>query len=586
MNILIVHNYYQIPGGEDTVVANEKKLLEDYGHRVTLYTRNNCELKQMPLIRKLALPITTIFNPRTYTDIRDIIREQKIEIIHVHNTLNLISPSVYYAAFSRKIPVVQTIHNFRMLCPGATFYRDGHICEDCLEKGLKCAIKHGCYRGSRLQTLGCVISMKLHRMTGIYRKLNYICLTEFNKEKLLKLKQIKEDTVYVKPNFTFDVEEKKERGEFYLYIGRIEEIKGVALLIEAFSKMSGKKLVLAGTGSELEIYKKAVEERGLTNIEFKGFMEKENLAGLLKYAKAVIVASQWYEAFGMIITEAFACRTPVIVGDIGNVGDLVEDGVDGVKFQYDSSNALVEAVERFEQLDAVTLGENAYRKYRERFSADSNYKGTEEIYRSISGGYDRDEESLTVRLKTKNRERVSRYVFVGRIESLKGIELLLQAWKQVEKNQGEDAPKLMVCGMGPMEEWCKDYIEINDLKTVEMRGFVPNGEIRRILAESRALILPTQWYEGFPMAILEAYSVGIPVICSDLGNAGSMVVEGVTGLKFRYDSSEDLAYKISLLEDRPFTVSREMVRQYSASANYLQLMEIYRDAVSRVSGSE
>lgn len=177
-------------------------------------------------------------------------------------------------------------------------------------------------------------------------------------------------------------------------------------------------------------------------------------------------------------------------------------------------------------------------------------------------------------------------MFVGRIESLKGIELLLQAWKQVEKNQGEDAPKLMVCGMGPMEEWCKDYIEINDLKTVEMRGFVPNGEIRRILAESRALILPTQWYEGFPMAILEAYSVGIPVICSDLGNAGSMVVEGVTGLKFRYDSSEDLAYKISLLEDRPFTVNREMVRQYSASANYLQLMEIYRDAVSRVSGSE
>ena len=195
-------------------------------------------------------------------------------------------------------------------------------------------------------------------------------------------------------------------------------------------------------------------------------------------------------------------------------------------------------------------------------------------------------ESLTVRLKTKNRKRVSRYVFVGRIESLKGIELLLRAWKQVEKNQGDDAPKLMDCGIGPMEEGCKDYKEINDIKTVEIRGFVPKGEIRRILAEFRALILSTQWYEGFSVTILEAYGVGIPVICSDLGNAGSMVVEGDTGLKFRYDSSENLAYKIILLEDSPFMVSREMVRRYSASSNYLQLMEIYRDVVSRESGRE
>lgn len=586
MNILIVHNHYQIPGGEDTVVANEKKLLEDYGHRVTLYTRNNCELKQMPFFRKLALPFTTIFNPRTYMDIRDMIRKQKIEIVHVHNTLNLISPSVYYAACSRKVPVVQTIHNFRMLCPGATFYRDGHICEDCLEKGLKCAVKHGCYRGSRLQTLACVISMKLHRMTGIYRKLNYICLTEFNKEKLLKLKQIKEGRVYVKPNFTFDIEEKKERGEFYLYIGRIEEIKGVALLIEAFSRMPEKKLVLAGTGSEVHTYKDAAAERGLVNIEFTGFKEREKLAGLLKYAKAVIVASQCYETFGMIIAEAFACRTPVIVGDIGNIGGLVEDGVDGVKFQYDSSDALVEAVERFEQLNAVTLGENAYRKYRERFAANSNYKGLEEVYRSISGGHGSETESLTFRLESKNREHVSRYVYVGRIEKLKGIDLLLRAWKQVEDNQEVNAPLLIVCGMGPMEEWCKNYIEINGLKTVEMRGFVPNEEIRRILAESRALILPTQCFEGFPMTILEAYGVGIPVICSDLGNAGSMVVEGVTGLKFRYDDLEDLADKIRMFEDRPFTVKRETGRQYSASTNYLQLMEIYKDAVSRESRRE
>lgn len=172
-NILIVHNYYQIPGGEDTVVANEKKLLEENGHKVVLYSRNNYELKEMSTLQKVMLLFTTVFNPRTYRDIKHLIKTERIDIIHVHNTLNLISPAVYYAARAMKVPVVQTVHNFRLLCPGATFYRDGHICEDCVLKGLMCPVN------SRLQTLACVISTKIHRMTGIYGKINYICLTEF-----------------------------------------------------------------------------------------------------------------------------------------------------------------------------------------------------------------------------------------------------------------------------------------------------------------------------------------------------------------------------------------------------------------------
>ncbi|MCD8197553.1 MAG: glycosyltransferase [Lachnospiraceae bacterium] len=208
--VLIVHNYYQIPGGEDTVVANEKKLLEDHGHTVVFYSRNNSELKVMSLVQKLSLPFATIFNFRTYREVKKIIREQHIDIVHVHNTLSLISPSVYYAAFSCKVPVVQTIHNFRLLCPGALFYREGHICEDCVKNGLLCAVKHGCYRGSKLQTLICVTNTKIHRMLGTYRKLNYICLTEFNKEKLLQLNRpgkkqiINPAQIYIKPNFTFE----------------------------------------------------------------------------------------------------------------------------------------------------------------------------------------------------------------------------------------------------------------------------------------------------------------------------------------------------------------------------------------------
>lgn len=383
-NILIVHNYYQIPGGEDTVVANEKKMLEDQGHKVVVYSRNNSELKKMSKLQKLTLPFITVFNLRTYRDIKKLIKTEQIDIVHVHNTLNLISPSVYYAARVMKVPVVQTIHNFRLLCPGATFYRDGHICEDCVKNGLWCAVKHGCYRNSKLQTLACVINTKIHRMTGIYGRLNYICLTDFNKEKLLQLKQIKADRVYVKPNF-------------------------------------------------------------------------------------------------------------------------------------------VEAP-------------------------------TDEI--------------ITY------EEREDQFVFAGRLDKLKGVDILFEAWKQM----GATAPKLVVCGTGPMEEWCKDFLKNNPECDIEMKGFVPNKEAKKLIANSKALLLPTQWYEGFPMTIVEAYSVGTPVIVSDLGNTDSLVIEGITGEKFKADLLDELVQAVKRLDeykDIYQTTFQQYKKLYTEFANYECLMKIY-----------
>lgn len=378
-NILIVHNYYQIPGGEDTVVANEKGMLEEYGHKVILYSRSNAELKELSMLKKLILPVTTIFNPKTYKEIKRLIKTEDIEIVHVHNTLNLISPAVYYAARAMHIPVVQTIHNFRLLCPGATFYKDGHICEDCVKYGLKCAVKYSCYRGNRIQTLACVISTWFHRMTGIYGKINYICLTEFNKNKLLKLKQVKSNQVFIKPNFTYEPINKNETADIYLFIGRIEEIKGLPILLEAFKKMPNRYLKVAGTGTKFEEYK----QRKSNNIEFLGYLQRNEIQQLLRRTKAVVVTSQWYETFGMIVVEAFASGVPVIVGDIGNVGGLVDDGINGVKFKYDSSDALVSAVERFESLDHELLCKNAYRKYKEYFNKERNYEMLQKIYDEV-----------------------------------------------------------------------------------------------------------------------------------------------------------------------------------------------------------
>lgn len=379
-NILIVHNYYQTPGGEDTVVANEKRMLEDHGHKVILYSRDNSEIKHRSKIRKLLLPITTIFNPRTYREIKSLIKSEKIEIVHVHNTLNLISPAVYYAALKCKIPVVQTVHNFRLLCPGATFYRDGHICEDCVEHGLRCSVKHSCYRDSKLQTLVCVINTKIHRMTGIYGKINYICLTEFNKEKLLQLKQIKTDRVFLKPNFSFLNPIKNCTQKYYLFIGRIETIKGIDVLLKAFCQMPDKELIVAGTGTKLEVSEKLLEANGISNITLVGFQSRGDIDKLLSNAKALIVPSQWYETFGMVIVESFSSGIPVIVGNIGNIGDLVEEYRTGIHFEYDSSDSLIEAVNRFESVHDIDWRKNTLNEYHSKYSPERNYEMLKTVY--------------------------------------------------------------------------------------------------------------------------------------------------------------------------------------------------------------
>ena len=382
--ILIVHNYYQIPGGEDTVVANEKKLLEEHGHHVILYTRHNEELKSLSKVEKILLPFSTIFNYKTYKDVKRIIRTEKIDILHVHNTLNLISPSVYYAAFSCGIPVVQTIHNFRLLCPGAAFYRSGHVCEDCVSKGLVCAVKHKCYRESTLQTLACAISMWIHRAIRTYEKLNYICLTEFNKEKLLNLKQIKKENVYVKPNFVEapdDNEINEDRKKQIIYAGRLDKLKGVDFLLKAWHKLedSEMKLIICGMGPLEKWCKDYIKYHQLDNVEMRGFVSNKEVKEMLSESAALILPTQWYEGFPMTILEAFSVGTPVLGSAIGNVGDLIKEHVNGSRFSAADENDMLYAIKNLD-----VSYKTVFEYYQRNYSAESNYRILADIYEKVS----------------------------------------------------------------------------------------------------------------------------------------------------------------------------------------------------------
>ncbi len=379
--VLIVHNYYQFPGGEDTVVENEKKNLEDNGHKVFLYTRSNSELKTFKGWKKLLLPFNTIFSIKTYMQVSKIIKTKNIDIIHVHNTLNLISPSVYYAAFYHKIPVVQTIHNFRLLCPAATFYRSQRICEDCIDKGLGNAIKYKCYRNSRIQTLACVINLYIHRMLGTYKKLNYICLTDFNKSKLLKFSGINENRIFIKPNFVVEnhwqVVPYKSRKNQFVFAGRIDDIKGIKTLLVAWKKMGNlnSELIICGSGPQEKWCQNYINENKMENVKMLGFVSNQEVKQIISNSKAVIFPTQWYEGFPMVIVEAYSVGTPVIGSDIGNVNSLIIDHLTGHKFKHNSPDALVEAVEKIGDMVDSTK-----KNHEKNYTSEKNYNFLLKIY--------------------------------------------------------------------------------------------------------------------------------------------------------------------------------------------------------------
>ena len=387
--ILQVHNFYQIPGGEDVVVRNEKRLLEEHGHKVYTYYRSNAELKEGSRFGKLFVPFTAIYSFKTVREVKKLIKEYQIDIVHVHNTLTMVSPSVFYAAFSCHVPIVQTLHNFRMLCPAGSFFRDNVICEECVQGGLKCAVKHKCYRNSKLQSFVSAAVLKVHRVLGTYRKVNFICLTEFNRNKLLALGDIVDaKKIFIKPNFTFaegiEPSNAPEQEEYYLFAGRVEALKGVDIAIKAFEQIPDRKLYIAGTGPMMDEMQAYVKEHNIQNVKFLGYLQKEDMTEKFYHAKAVIMTSQCYEAFAMTIAEAYSYGVPVIAGRVGNMEGMVQEGVTGVKFTYNSSSDLAEKVKEFEQLDRVTLKENAREFYQERLRPEDNYQKLMEIYESIS----------------------------------------------------------------------------------------------------------------------------------------------------------------------------------------------------------
>ena len=386
MKLLIVHNHYQLSGGEDVVVAAEQSLLRDRGHEVILYRRNNEEFKEGGLRSSLAVGLQTTWAFRSYREICRLLETHRPELAHFHNTFPLVSPSAYYACAEAGVPVVQTLHNNRLICPAATFLREGRVCEACLGKSIPWpGVVHACYRGSRSATVATVTMLCVHRALNTWRnKVQvYIALSDFARNKFIE-GGLPAERIVVKSNFTSRPPLTRNRyGDFALYVGRLSPEKGCKLLSLAWQSLQTKiRLQIAGDGPLLDFLKKQKAIADQEHVELLGLCSAEKVNELMCDAKFLVVPSILYEGFPMVVVEAFSCGLPVIASRLGSLAEIVQDGRTGLLFTPGDPQDLAAKVEwAYAHPDKMEeMGRAARREYESKYTAEVNYRILLRIY--------------------------------------------------------------------------------------------------------------------------------------------------------------------------------------------------------------
>lgn len=389
MKILLVHNKYQQPGGEDVVFEQERKLLEGAGHKVAVYCRSNDEINGYSGLQRLTLIRNTVSSEASRREVLAVLRREEPEVVHIHNTFMVISPSIYSACREAGVPVVQTLHNYRLLCPAANFFRDGHVCEECTERGVWQGVKYGCYRGSRGATATVALMLTVHRQRHTYSDLvdRFIALSDFARSKFIA-GGLPGERIEVKPNFVDpDPGERKASGGYAVFVGRLSDEKGLETLVAAWGRLGNRvPLVIVGDGPVGPALKTQAEKSGV-NISFRGRLPRSEAQHVVKGSSFMVLPSECYENFPMGMVEAFACGVPVICSRLGALQELVDDGRTGLHFIPGSPEHLAERVqwawahaERMRE-----MGKEARKDFEKRYTAEKNYSMLMDIYRTTIG---------------------------------------------------------------------------------------------------------------------------------------------------------------------------------------------------------
>lgn len=386
--VLIVHNYYKQPGGEDVVVSAEQSLLVANGHDVRLATVDNHAIQASPW-RTVKAALETAYAPWGGKWLARYLRDFRPDVVHVHNFFPRLTPAVYDACTAAGVPVIQTLHNFRLTCASPYLYRNGSICEDCIGGSPYRAALHGCYRGSRLGSLAVARMIDVHRRQDTWNSkvTRFIALTEFAKGKFVAA-GVRPEHIVVKPNFVTDRgtpdsgHEHEEVRCGALYVGRLSAEKGIATLLEAWRALK-VPLVIAGDGP----LRVMVDRFSHNSIRNAGQLSAEEVAASMRSAAFLVMPSEWYETFGLVIVEAFCQGLPVIASRLGAMAELVEDGMTGLLFTAGDAADLAAKVcwASTHPLEMRVMGRNARLVYTQRYTPDENYRKLREIYQGVVG---------------------------------------------------------------------------------------------------------------------------------------------------------------------------------------------------------
>jgi len=387
MKIILVHNSYQQHGGEDVVFDQETELLRRHGHQVVVYRRSNSELDAYSGFRRVALAKRAIWASDTRDEMASLIQREKPELAHVHNTFLMISPSVYSACRDAGVPVVQTLHNYRLLCPEANLMRNEETCDQCVRGSLLHSVIHSCYRDSRPSTAVLALMLGVHRVRQTWARMVdcYIAPSEFAAQKFVE-GGLPAQKLVVKPNFVHpDPGVRKDSGEYAVYVGRLSSEKGADTLLQGWKHVRGRvPLLVIGDGPLRE--KLSLEFQRDSRVTFCGQLPRAEVLGTLKRARFLVVPSRCYETFAMVIAEAYACGVPVIASRMGAMQELVAHGRTGLLFPPGDSEHLAESIDWAwsHPADLKHMGDECRTEFELKYSAERNYQLLSAIYERVT----------------------------------------------------------------------------------------------------------------------------------------------------------------------------------------------------------
>lgn len=382
MRILLIHNKYKQAGGEDNVFAAESELLEGYGHEVEQLLFDNSVIRTF--LDKCLSGLRAFYNPKSARIVAQKIEAFRPDVIHVHNFVPLVSPSVFYVANRYRIPVILTLHNFRMVCPSATLYHNRAIYEKSLTSYFPVdAVARGVYRNSILETAILACCIGLHHLLGTWKRRVdfYIALTSFAKEKLTSARvPLPADKILIKPNSVQDCGMgTARRRDHFLFVGRLVEEKGLRTLLQATWRSPFRLIIIGDGPMQQEVIEHTQKN---PHVIYLGPQNKATVVSHMKACAALIFPSLWYEGLPLTLIEAFSAGTPVIASNLGAMKELIQHGVNGLLYEPGNERDLVRCVEdvQHERVDADAMSERARATYLRYFTPERNYNLLLTIY--------------------------------------------------------------------------------------------------------------------------------------------------------------------------------------------------------------